>query len=156
MILKLFLLLIKLICQVLILKKTKKEIEDVLGLVSDHAPLISAKTGLNIQEVLEAIVKYIPSPTGSDDNILQALIFDSFYDPYKGIVMYVRIKEGKVRVGDKLKLMATDQTFEVLEIGVRTPKEMKLDTLVAGEVGFICGGIKTLKMSMLEIQLQML
>ncbi len=126
-------------------EKTKKEIEDVLGLVSDHAPLISAKTGQNTQDVLEAIVKYIPSPKGKDENPLQALIFDSYYDPYKGIVMYVRIKEGIVKVGDKLLLMANNQSFEVIELGVRTPKELKKDTLVAGEVGFICGGIKNVK-----------
>ena len=82
----------------------KKEIEDIIGLPSEVAPKISAKTGLNCEDVLEAIVKYIPAPTGSDDNPLQALIFDSFYDSYRGVVVFIRVKEGKVRVGDKIKM----------------------------------------------------
>ncbi len=123
----------------------KKEIEDVIGLPSEIVPQISAKTGLNCEDVLEAIVKYIPAPSGNDDNPLQALIFDSFYDSYRGVVVFVRIKEGKVKVGDKIKMMGANSIYEVTELGVRTPKEVKKNELVAGEVGFIVASIKTVK-----------
>ena len=123
----------------------KQEIEDVIGLVSDHAPLISAKTGLGVEDVLEAIVKYIPSPKGSEDNPLQALIFDSYYDAYRGVIMQVRVKEGKVKVGDKIKMMSNGATYDVVELGVRTPREVKKDCLVAGEVGWIGASIKMVR-----------
>lgn len=123
----------------------KKEIEDIIGLPSEVAPQISAKTGLNCEDVLEAIVKYIPAPTGSDDNPLQALIFDSFYDSYRGVVVFIRVKEGKVRVGDKIKMMGANSVYEVTELGVRNPKEVKKEELVAGEVGFLVASIKTVK-----------
>ena len=123
----------------------KKEIEDIIGLPSEIAPQISAKTGLNCEDVLEAIVKYIPAPTGSDDNPLQALIFDSFYDSYRGVVVFIRVKEGKVRVGDKIKMMGANSVYEVTELGVRNPKEVKKEELVAGEVGFLVASIKTVK-----------
>ena len=125
--------------------RVKQEIEDVIGLVSDHAPLISAKTGLGVEDVLEAIVKYIPSPEGNDENPLQALIFDSYYDSYRGVIMQVRIKEGKLRVGDKIKMMSNGAEYDVVELGVRTPKEVKKDCLVAGEVGYIGASIKSVK-----------
>jgi len=123
----------------------KKEIEEVIGLPAEIAPAISAKTGLNCQDVLEAIVKYVPAPKGDDNNPLQALIFDSFYDSYRGVVVFIRIKEGKVRVGDKIKMMGANSIYEVTELGVRTPKEVKKDELVAGEVGFLVASIKTVK-----------
>ena len=125
--------------------RVKQEIEDVIGLVSDHAPLISAKTGLGVDEVLEAIVKYIPAPTGDDDAPLQALIFDSYYDSYRGVIMQIRVKEGSVKVGDKIRMMSNGAEYDVVELGVRTPKEMKKDKLVAGEVGWVGASIKMVK-----------
>ena len=122
-----------------------KEIEDVIGLPADHAPLISAKSGLNVQDVLEMIVRDIPAPQGSVDNPTQALIFDSFYDSYRGVVVFVRIKEGSIKVGDHIKFMATGATYEVTEVGVRTPAEIKKDELVCGEVGWISAAIKSIQ-----------
>ena len=123
----------------------KKEIEDVLGIPSDEAPLISAKTGLNIKDVMEAIVKNVPAPTGKNENPLQALIFDSFYDAYRGAIVFVRVKEGCIRVGDKIRMMATNQEYEVLELGIRTPYEVKKDVLEAGEVGWLGASIKQVR-----------
>ena len=123
----------------------KQEIEDVLGIPSDDAPLVSAKTGLNIKDVMESIVKYVPSPTGKDENPLQALIFDSFYDAYRGAIVFIRVKEGCIKVGDKIKMMATNQEYEVLELGIRNPYEVKKDKLVAGEVGWIGASIKQVR-----------
>lgn len=123
----------------------KKEIEDVIGLPADHAPLISAKTGLNIQEVLEDIVQYVPSPKGSKDNPVQALIFDSFYDAYRGVIVFVRVMEGQIKVGDHIHFMASDAVYEVLEAGVRTPKEVKKEVLSCGEVGWISASIKSIQ-----------
>ena len=111
-----------------------KEIEDVIGLPADHAPLISAKSGLNVEEVLEKIVHEFPAPGGSIDNPTQALIFDSYYDSYRGVIVFVRIKEGKIKVGDTVRFMATGATYEVTELGVRTPREVKKDELVTGTV----------------------
>ena len=125
--------------------RVKQEIEDVIGLVSDHAPLISAKTGLGVDEVLEAIVKYIPSPSGDDSAPLQALIFDSYYDSYRGVIMQVRVKQGTIKVGDKIRMMSNGAEYDVVELGVRTPKEVKKDCLVAGEVGWIGASIKLVK-----------
>ena len=123
----------------------KTEIENVLGIPCDEAPLISAKTGLNTKDVLEAIVKYVPAPSGKDENPLQALIFDSYYDAYRGAIVFVRVKEGKITVGDKIRMMATGQEYEVLELGVRTPNEVKKNELVAGEVGWIGASIKQVR-----------
>ena len=125
--------------------RVKQEIEDVIGLVSEHAPLISAKTGLGVDEVLEAIVKYIPSPMGDDDAPLQALIFDSYYDSYRGVIMQIRVKEGMIKVGDRIKMMSNGSEYDVVELGVRTPKEVKKDCLVAGEVGWAGASIKLVK-----------
>ena len=122
-----------------------QEIEEVIGLPAEHAPLISAKSGLNVEEVLEMIVKDIPAPSGSVDNPTQALIFDSFYDAYRGVMVFVRIVEGKIKVGDTIKFMATNATYEVVEVGVRTPKEIKKDELVTGEVGWISASIKNIE-----------
>ena len=124
---------------------TRQEIEDVIGIEASHAPCVSAKTGLNIKDVLEAIVKYVPAPTGDVNKPLKALIFDSVYDSYRGVVIYLRVKEGSIKVGDMITLMATNKTYEVLEVGVRTPKEVSVDSLDAGEVGYISAAIKTIK-----------
>ena len=123
----------------------KLEIENVLGIPCDEAPLISAKTGLNTKDVLEAIVKYVPAPSGKDENPLQALIFDSYYDAYRGAIVFVRVKEGTIQVGDKIRMMATGQEYDVLELGIRTPGEVKKDKLVAGEVGWIGASIKQVR-----------
>lgn len=123
----------------------KKEIEDVIGLPAEEAPLISAKSGLNVEDVLEAIVKYVPAPKGSVDNPLQALVFDSLYDSYRGVIAFVRIKEGKVKVGDEIRFMATNAVYTVTEVGVRTPKEVRKEELVTGEVGWIAASIKSCK-----------
>ena len=123
----------------------KLEIENVLGIPCDEAPLISAKTGLNTKDVLEAIVKYVPAPSGKDENPLQALIFDSYYDAYRGAIVFVRVKEGTIKVGDKIRMMATGQEYDVLELGIRTPGEVKKDKLVAGEVGWIGASIKQVR-----------
>ena len=122
-----------------------KEIEDVIGLPADHAPLVSAKTGLNIQDVLEAVVKYVPHPKGNENNPLQALIFDSYYDSYRGVVIFISIKEGKVKVGQKIKMMGSGAVYEVLELGVKNPKEIKKNELTAGEVGYLAASIKNIK-----------
>ena len=126
-------------------EKVKKDIENIIGLPCDDAPLISAKTGLNVRDVLEAVIKNIKAPNGDINKPLRALIFDSIYDQYRGVIAFVRIKDGQVKVGDKIKMMATGAVFEVLEVGIRTPKEVKKDCLVAGEVGYIAAAIKTVK-----------
>ena len=122
-----------------------KEVEDVIGLPADHAPLISAKTGLNIEEVLEKVVHEFPAPAGNINNPTQALIFDSYYDSYRGVIVFVRIKEGKIKVGDTVKFLATNATYEVTELGVRTPHEVKKEELVVGEVGWFCASIKSIQ-----------
>ncbi|MEG0451639.1 MAG: translation elongation factor 4 [Coprobacillus sp.] len=121
------------------------EIEDIIGLPADEAPLISAKTGLNIIDVLEDIVKNVPAPQGSVDNPTQALIFDSLYDSYRGVIAFVCVKEGKIKIGDHIRFMATDAVYEVLEVGVRTPKEVKKEELLTGEVGWIAASIKSIQ-----------
>lgn len=123
----------------------KKEIEDVIGLDASEAPLISAKNGLNIQDVLEAVVQHVPAPNGNPDAPLQALVFDSVYDAYRGVIAMVRIKEGSIRVGDTIRFMATGAEYEVLECGIRNPKEVKKDCLECGEVGWLCASIKSIK-----------
>ncbi|WP_425289724.1 translation elongation factor 4 [Spiroplasma endosymbiont of Notiophilus biguttatus] len=124
-------------------EKVKEEIEKVLGLSADYAPLISAKTGINIRDVLEAVIKYIPYPIDADDNEpLRALIFDSLYDKYRGVMAFIRIKTGVIKVGDKVRMMSTGAEYEITELGVRTPKEEKREMLTAGEVGWISGAIK--------------
>ena len=120
------------------------EIEDIIGLPADEAPLISAKTGLNIEDVLEDIVLNVPAPRGDISHPTQALIFDSYYDSYRGVIVFVCIKEGKIKVGDHIRFMATGAVYEVLEVGVRTPKEVKKEELVTGEVGWIAASIKSI------------
>ncbi len=123
-------------------ERTKKEIEETIGLPCDEAVPVSAKTGLNVEQILEEIVSKIPAPTGDRSAPLKALIFDSFYDSYRGVVAQVRIKEGKVKVGDEILLMSNSLSYQVTELGFRNPKEIKVNELVAGEVGWIAAQIK--------------
>lgn len=126
-------------------ERVKEEIEDVIGLDAQNAPCISAKTGLNVEEVLEDIVKHVPAPTGSINNPTQALIFDSFYDSYRGVIVIVAIKDGSIKVGDHIHFMATDATYEVTEVGVRTPREVTKEELLTGEVGWVAASVKDIK-----------
>jgi GTP-binding protein LepA len=123
----------------------RHEIENIIGLDASEAPLISAKSGLNVIDVLEQIVKYVPAPNGDINGPLKALVFDSIYDTYRGVICYVRIKEGSVKVGDSIHFMATGATYLVTELGVRTPKEVKKEFLSCGEVGWIAASIKSVK-----------
>lgn len=123
-------------------ERVKKEIEDVLGIDASNAPLISAKTGLNVDQVLEEIVKQLPAPKGNKEAPLKALIFDSYYDSYRGVVCSVCIKEGSVNVGDTIRFMASGAEFEVTELGIHAPKEVKKKSLKAGEVGWLSASIK--------------
>jgi GTP-binding protein LepA len=121
----------------------KKEIEDIIGLDASDAPLISAKNGINIEEVLEQIVRKIPCPDNDEDAPLRALIFDSFYDTYKGVIIHIRVKEGKVKLGDTIKMMSNGKTFLVNEIGYFAPGSLvPMKELLAGDVGYITASIK--------------
>ncbi len=123
----------------------KEEIENVIGIPADEAPLISAKMGINIKDVMEQVVKYVPAPKGNPDEKLKALIFDSYYDSYKGVIVHVRVKEGTLRVGDKIKMMATGATFDVVELGYMGAKTLETASeLRAGEVGYIAASIKSI------------
>ncbi len=125
--------------------EVKNEIEDIIGIPAQDAPCISAKTGLNVDEVLERIVTDIPAPTGNENAPLQALIFDSIYDNYQGAIAYCRIKNGTVKVGDKIRLMASGKTFTVTEVGYFEPGSYSpAESLTAGEVGYIAASIKSL------------
>ena len=124
-------------------EEAKKEIETIIGIPADTAPCISAKTGLNIKDVLDQIVDQIPPPKGDDEAPLQALIFDSYYDNYKGAVCLVRIKNGSVKTGTKIKMLHTGKEFDVVEVGVFKPKIERTDILKAGDVGYISASIKT-------------
>ncbi len=124
----------------------KNEIEDVIGIEAQEAPLISAKNNINIPAVLEEIVKRVPPPTGDASAPLQALIFDSYYDSYKGVIVYVRIKEGTIKAGQTILMMATGAKYEVVEVGYLKPVGMqKADSLSAGEVGYIAASIKSMR-----------
>ena len=126
-------------------ERAAEEVEDVIGIPCMDAPRISAKTGENVEEVLEYIVNEIKPPEGDDSKPLKALIFDSVYDSYKGVIVYVRIKEGKIKAGDTMKIMSTGATFNVVEVGyMRATSMEKAAELTAGEVGYITGSIKTL------------
>ena len=126
--------------------RVKEEIEDVIGIEADEAPMISAKNGINIDQVLEMIVKKIPAPTGDKNEPLKALIFDSYYDQYKGAVIFARIMEGTVKKGTKIKLMASGAVEEVVEVGYFEPGQLvPCDELTAGMVGYITAAIKTVK-----------
>ncbi len=123
----------------------KNEIEEIIGIPAQDAPCISAKSGLNIEEVLERIVTDIPAPKGDENKETACLIFDSYYDNYKGAIAYVRVMDGKVKVGDEIKLMATNKTFTVTEVGYFTPGNyMPCEELLAGDVGYIAASIKSL------------
>lgn len=124
----------------------KKEIEDVIGLDANDAPLISAKNGINVEQVLEKIVSGLPCPEGDEDKPLRALIFDSYYDSYKGVIVYVRIKEGRVKPGDKIRMMYTKKEFDVTEVGYFRPGALaQCSELLAGDVGYIAASIKNVK-----------
>nr|WP_304442525.1 translation elongation factor 4 [Sporosarcina sp. P2] len=123
--------------------RVKKEIEDVIGLDASEAVLASAKAGIGIDEILEQIVEKVPAPQGDPDAPLKALIFDSHYDQYKGVIVNIRIVEGKVKPGDMIRMMATGKEFEVLELGVFTPGISPRDELTVGDVGFLSASIKT-------------
>ncbi|MCD8308766.1 MAG: translation elongation factor 4, partial [Clostridia bacterium] len=126
-------------------EEAKKEIEDVIGLDASYAPLVSAKEGINIKEILEDIVKYFPSPDGDEDAPLKALIFDSYYDNYKGVILFVRLKDGKVKVGDRIKTFQSDKVYDVTETGIFAPQLKVKDGLAAGEVGYIAASIKSIQ-----------
>ncbi|HLQ70923.1 MAG TPA: translation elongation factor 4, partial [Bacillota bacterium] len=123
--------------------RVSKEIEDVIGIDPDDIILASAKSNIGIEDILERVVDVVPPPSGEEDEPLKALIFDSLYDSYRGVITYVCIKEGSVKVGDKIKLMATGKEFEVNEIGVFTPTPEPKDELTVGDVGYLTASIKT-------------
>jgi GTP-binding protein LepA len=120
----------------------KEEIEEILGIDAADAPLISAKEGIGIEDVLEAVVRRVPPPSGDVNGRLKALIFDSYYDNFKGVVIYARVFDGVVKKGDRIRLMSTKKRYEVTEVGVYAPSPTPRDALSAGEVGYICAGIK--------------
>ncbi len=125
--------------------EVKKEIEDIIGIPAEDAPCISAKSGLNVEQVLERIITDLPAPHGDDNSKTKCLIFDSYYDNYKGALAYVRVIDGKVKIGDEIKLMATNKVFTVTEVGYFLPGSyMPQDEIKAGEVGYIVASIKTL------------
>lgn len=123
-------------------EEVRREIEDVIGIDASKAPLVSAKEGIGIKEVLDQVVDLVPPPSGNPDGPLKALIFDSFYDNYKGAVSLVRIIDGKVKVGDRMEIMSNGKQYDVVEVGIFHPKMTVTDQLSAGEVGYICGSIK--------------
>ncbi|WHX47745.1 translation elongation factor 4 [Paenibacillus woosongensis] len=123
--------------------RVKQEIEDVIGLDASEAVHASAKAGIGIREIIEQVVQKVPAPTGDPDEPLKALIFDSHYDPYKGVIVYVRVINGHIKAGSKIKMMATGKTFEVIEVGAFMPRMTIVDELNVGDVGFIVAGIKT-------------
>lgn len=126
-------------------EKVTQELVDTLGFEKDEIILCSAKNGTGIQELVEAVIERVQPPKGNLKEPLQGLIFDSIYDPYRGIVIFVRIVNGKVSVGDTIEMMTTGATYEVVELGVHTPHEKKKDVLVAGEVGYICASMKSIQ-----------
>ena len=126
-------------------EEVKAEIEDYIGLDASDAPLISAKNGINIEDVLEGIVKHVPAPKGDSEAPLKALIFDSYYDAYKGVIAYVRVFEGTVKKGMTIEMMNTKKKFEVTEVGVMAPNPTELPELSAGDVGYIAASIKDIR-----------
>lgn len=126
-------------------ERVKKEIEEVVGLDASEAVLASAKSGIGIDDLLEEIVRLVPPPSGDVKAPLKALIFDSYYDAYRGVMISIRVFDGEVKVGDKIKFMATGKEYDVVELGINTPKEMKKDKLVTGEVGWISAAIKNIE-----------
>ena len=126
-------------------EKVKKELMDTLGFNEDEIVLTSAKNGIGIKELVETVIEKVPAPSGNKDDKLQALIFDSYFDAYRGIVALVRIVNGKIKVGDKIKMMATNATYDVVELCTHTPKENKVKELVTGEVGMVVASIKNIE-----------
>ncbi|WP_270217836.1 translation elongation factor 4 [Enterococcus lactis] len=126
-------------------ERVRQEIEDVIGIDASEAVLASAKSGIGIEDILEQIVEYVPAPSGDLDAPLKALIFDSIYDSYRGVVLNVRITDGMVKPGDKIKLMSNGKTFDVTEVGVFSPKAVASDFLMVGDVGYITASIKTVQ-----------
>ncbi|SFB89879.1 GTP-binding protein LepA [Alkalibacterium subtropicum] len=126
-------------------ERVRKEVEDVVGLDASEAVLTSAKTGIGIEEILEQIVEKVPAPEGDIDNPLKALIFDSAYDPYRGVVLSIRLMDGTLKKGDTIKLMSNGKTFEVTEVGVFSPKPIERDYLMVGDVGYVTANIKTVR-----------
>ena len=124
--------------------KVKQELIDTIGFDENEILLVSAKTGVGVKELIEAIITRIPSPKGNINDNVQALIFDSVFDSYKGIVTSIRVVNGEIKLGDKIKMMATNAIYDVVELGVHTPKEKKLEKLVTGEVGYLCASIKSI------------
>ncbi len=125
--------------------KVKQELIDTFGFSDDEIILTSAKTGEGIKKLVDTIIEKVPAPTGNINGKLKALVFDSHFDPYKGVIALVRVVDGKLKVKDKIKMMATGATHEAIELGVYTPKEKQKDSLVAGEVGYISGSIKSVR-----------
>ena len=125
--------------------EAKKEIEDVIGLAASYAPCVSAKDGTNIDDLLEAIVRYFPSPDGDTEKPLKALIFDSYYDNYKGVILFVRLMDGRVRVGDKIRTFLSDTVYDVTEVGAFAPGLLPKAELAAGEVGYLAASIKSIQ-----------
>ncbi|WP_066049846.1 translation elongation factor 4 [Robertmurraya korlensis] len=123
-------------------ERVRNEIEEVIGLDASEAVLASAKAGIGIEDILEQVVEKVPAPTGDPDAPLKALIFDSLYDAYRGVVAYIRVVDGTVKVGDKIRMMATGKEFEVTEVGVFTPKSTPVPELTVGDVGFLTAAIK--------------
>ncbi|PHA00970.1 elongation factor 4 [Bacillus pseudomycoides] len=123
-------------------ERVRQEVEDVIGLDASEAVLASAKAGIGIEEILEQIVEKVPAPAGDSEEPLQCMIFDSLYDPYRGVIAYIRVVNGTVKVGDKVRMMATGKEFEVTEVGVFTPKTTQREELTVGDVGFLAASIK--------------
>ena len=126
-------------------ERVRTEIEDVIGIDASEAVLASAKVGIGIPEILEQIVEKVPAPTGDLEAPLQALIFDSVYDAYRGVVLNVRIQNGIVKPGDKIQLMSNGKTFDVVDVGIFSPKPISRDYLMVGDVGYITASIKTIQ-----------
>ncbi|MBR3203545.1 MAG: translation elongation factor 4 [Solobacterium sp.] len=126
-------------------EEAKKEIENIIGLDCSDAPMISARTGLNVKEVLEQIVHKVPAPKGDAKKPLKALVFDSFYDSYRGVIALIRVMDGTLSVGDKIRFMSTGATYDVIEAGIRNPKEVPLKTLGCGDVGWFAASIKSIQ-----------
>ena len=123
-------------------EEAKQEIEDVIGLDATDVPLVSAKEGINIEKVIEQVIEKLPHPMGDEDKPLKALIFDSVYDSYKGAISLIRVFDGKVKAGTKIKMFATGKTYDVTEVGIFNPKMIEVDELMAGDVGYLCASIK--------------
>ena len=126
-------------------EKVKKELIDTLGFKEDEIVLTSAKNGIGIKELVETVIEKIPAPTGNKNEKLQALIFDSYFDAYRGIITSIRVVNGSVHIGDKIKMLATGAVYEVVELGIHNPKEVKKKSLETGEVGYLCASIKSIE-----------